>query len=73
MNHLGPDDLAAVVYLLDSGHSQGFTRDHGRLLKAITDPAGMASNYNSVRTHCFRYDCFVTALRDIVETRFQVR
>ena len=68
MNHLGPDNLAAVVYLLDSGHSQGFTRDHGRLLKAITDPAGMASNYNSVRTHCLRDDCFVTALRDIVET-----
>jgi VWFA-related protein len=67
VNQLTPDDLAAVVYLFDSGHSQGFTRDRGRLLRAITEPATMASNYNNVRTHCVRGDCWVDALRGIVE------
>jgi len=66
-NQLTPDDLAAVVYLFDGSHSQGFTRDHGRLLRAVTEPSTMASNYNSVRTHCVRGDCWVDRLRDIVE------
>ena len=67
VNQLTPDDLAAVVYLFDGSHSQGFTRDHGRLLRAVTEPSTMASNYNNVRTHCVRGDCWVDALRDIVE------
>jgi VWFA-related protein len=68
INGFGPDDLGAVIYLFDGAHSQGFTRDRGRLLDAITRRPSLTSNYDSVRTHCVRADCFVDRFRDIVET-----
>lgn len=35
INHLGPTDLAAVVFVSDTRNNQEFTADHGRLIAAV--------------------------------------
>jgi VWFA-related protein len=35
VNHLGPSDVAAVVFPLDAGNTEDFTSDRGKLLDAV--------------------------------------
>ena len=67
---LAPDDLAAVIYLLDSGRSQSFTTDHGRLLDAITQPSSKSRNFANSYSRCagVGIQCLIDRLRDLIET-----
>jgi VWFA-related protein len=42
IRHLGPTDLAAVVFTGDNRRSQDFTADHGRLLAAVNQMTGVS-------------------------------
>lgn len=47
IDHLGPRDLAAVVYLVATGNNQEFTHDRARLLTAVEKFSPGASYYQS--------------------------